>query len=413
MSDVDQIPVIRIRSGKEKQLVRRHPWVFSGAIDTSSSHTYQSDSTLVRVEDASGLFIAYGWYDSASHIPIHLLSWNESIVPDAAWWVRKISESVRRRVQLLNDTSTTAFRLIHGEADFFPGLTVDLYGTVIVCVVSARVAWEIRLAVIQTLQKLLNPSLIVVSTDSAFCGVEHMKQQTEFYEEGVLVEKSEIGLVSFTEHGLHFMIEAGAGQKSGFYCDQRENRIRVATYMAGRTVLDTFCYTGAFSLRALASKALQVTAVDSSERALEIFARQLTMNVDQGTLPDNAKSKVTLVKADVFSYLREIDAGVYDCIILDPPKLAQTKGQVDQALRAYKDLNRLAMEKIRPGGVVASFSCSGGVSRDQLQTVLAWAAKDTGKEVQILEMLGQPADHPVRLSFPESEYLKGFVFCVL
>ena len=413
MSDVDQIPVIRIRGGKEKQLVRRHPWVFSGAIDTTASSADKSDSTIVRVEDSAGRFIAYGWYDSASHIPVHLLSWDESIIPDAAWWVRMISESVKRRIRLLNDTETTACRLLHGEADFIPGLTVDLYGTVIVCMVSARVAWTIRYAVIQTLHTVLNPSLIVVSTDSAFCGVERMKQQTEFYEKGLLVEKNEIDLIAFKEHNLHFVVETGAGQKSGFYCDQRENRLRVAAYTSGRTVLDTFCYTGAFSLHALASGALRVTAVDSSERALQFFARQLTMNIEQGTLPVDAKSKVTLVKADVFSHLREIDAGAYDCIILDPPKLAQTKGQVDQALRAYKDLNRLAMEKICPGGIVASFSCSGGVSRDQLQTVLAWAAKDTGKEVQILEMLGQPEDHPVRLSFPESEYLKGFVFCVL
>lgn len=413
MSDYDRIPVVRIRSGKEKQLVRRHPWVFSGAIDQSSQRADESIPTLVRVEDVSGSFIAYGWHDSLSHIPVRLLSWDDSIVPDIAWWARMVSESVRRRARLFGNTRTSAFRLIHGEADFIPGLTADLYGTTIICLVSARIAWEMRAVVVQTLQKLLNPSLIVVSTDSAFCGIEHMKLQTEYYEQGALVDTPSISHVSFQEHGLHFTFEIGVGQKSGFYCDQRENRRLVASYTENRTVLDTFCYTGAFSLYALASRARSVTAVDSSKQALETFARQLAANVDQKTIPTDAKSSVTLVKADVFSYLREIDAGVYDCIILDPPKLAQTKGQVARALRAYKDLNRLAMEKVRPGGIVATFSCSGGVSREQLQTVLAWAAKDTGKEVQMLEVLGQPADHPIRLSFPESEYLKGFIFSVL
>jgi 23S rRNA (cytosine1962-C5)-methyltransferase len=308
---------------------------------------------------------------------------------------------------------TNTFRLVHGEADFLPGIAIDIYGSTVMCMVSARVAWDHRLVVVQTLQKLLNPLVILVSTDSAFCGVEKLQETTERYVGGILVADRQSSDVVFREHGLYYSFQPGSGQKSGFFCDQRDNRSRVAAYAKDKTVLDAFSYTGAFSFNMLAQGARSVTAVDSSAPALERLASQLELNIGKGRLPADSKDRMVVQQADVFQYLRDMRPDTFDMIVLDPPKLAHTKAQVDGALRAYKDLNRLAIQKVPRGGIVATFSCSSGVSRDMLRTAIAWAAKDARREVQILEMLGQSSDHPIRLSFPESEYLKGFIFLVL
>ena len=405
------IGTVRIRPGKEKQLVRRHPWVFSGAFDST---TEVPDSPgVVRVEDASGDFIAYGWHDRLSHIPVRLLSWRLEEFPDVSWWVDTLGSSVKRRLDLLKDSETTAIRLVHGEADFLPGLAVDAYGDRIVCIISARVAWDHRHVMVHTLQKLLNPSIIMVMVDSSFGGVESLKDAFETYVDAKLRVDSTDEMVHCLEHSIAYQFLLGKGQKSGFFCDQRDNRVRVASYSTGKDVLDAFCYSGGFTFNALKAGARSVTAVDSSAPALEMLSRNLALNMEKGNLPKEIESRVNVIQADMFEYLRTVDTDVYDMVILDPPKLARTKNQVDGALRAYMDLNRLAMMKLRQNGVLASFSCSGGVSREQLRTVLAWAAKDVGREVQILETLGQGPDHPIRLSFPESEYLKGYVCRVL
>lgn len=412
-TDGHPITTVRIRNGKEKQMVRHHPWVFSGALDAESKKSLPDDPAIVQVEDWEGRFIAFGWYDALSHIPIRLLSWDKSKIPDATWWVDTLGASVQRRLDLFKQTHTNAFRLVHGEADFLPGLTVDLYGDRIVCIVSARVAWTHRLLFVQTLQRMLNPSVIIVWTDSSFGGIEQLKESTEYYVDGKLIDAPAPDHIHFKEHDIVYGITIGSGQKSGFFCDQRENRVSVAAYAKGRDVLDAFCYSGAFSLHALANGAKSVTSVDSSAPALAQLSQNIKLNIGKNTITEDSLSHLKAIQADVFQYLRDMDSQLYDLIILDPPKLAQTKAQVDGALRAYKDLNRLAIQKIRDGGIIATFSCSGGVSREQLRTVLAWAAKDVGREVQILETLGQALDHPIRLSFPESEYLKGYIYRVL
>jgi 23S rRNA (cytosine1962-C5)-methyltransferase len=409
----DQVKAImRIRAGKEKQLVRRHPWVFSGAIDRKTS-SVPEQASIVRVENSAGNFIAYGWYDHLSHIPIRLLSWNQSIIPDNVWWTETITKAIARRSRLFSREDLSTFRLVHGEADLIPGLTVDRYHDVVVCMISARVAWEHRLLIVRTIEMTLHPAVIVVRTDASFTAIEQLKLTTEWYRQGNLVEPSQLETVVCLENHLHYIVSVGLGQKSGFFCDQRDNRARVATYAHEAMVLDACCYTGGFTLNALASGAKHVTAVDSSADALQTLSQQVELNSQKGTIPSDSPEKITLVQDDIFTFLRSVEPNSFDLIILDPPKFAQTKQQVPGALRAYKDINRLAMMAVRPGGVVASFSCSGGVSREQFHTVLAWAAKDIGREVQILETLGQPADHPVRLSFPESEYLKGYIFTVL
>ena len=407
-----ELDTIRIRRGKEKQLVRHHPWVFSGAVEPGASFG-PSDPGIVRVLDADGRFIAYGWHDAKSHILVRLLSWDERLVPDDGWWMDILRASILRRKPLFaHARHTNAFRLVHGEADLLPGLVVDMFGTTIVCNISARVAWDHRLLVVRTVQRLLNPVQIILMTDPAFCKIEQLREVIERYADGELVPLEGASEVRFKEHGMVYTVEPGEGQKSGFFCDQRENRRRVATYAKGRTCLDAFCYTGSFSLNLLAAGSGPITAVDSSLPALKTLLSQLERNVEERRLPRGSLERLTVRQADVFTYLRGMETGLFDLIILDPPKLARTKAQVEGALRAYKDLNRLAIEKIASGGIIATFSCSSAVSREHLRTVIAWAAKDAGREVQILETLGQGQDHPVRLSFPESEYLKGFILTV-
>ncbi len=409
---------VSILEGKEKLLLRHHPWVFSGAIAGIKGTLPPSGTgAVVRVETSIGRFIAYGWYDALSHISLHLLSWDEKTLPDAKWWFRTIRAAVLRRSFFFGERTgrTNACRLVHGEADFLPGLAIDLYAGMVRCIVSARIAWDVRKLVVDALQRLLKPSLIVVTTDSAFCGIEKMSEQTEWYRQGVLVDQltDEAPAVRFRENGLLFNLYPGLGQKSGFFCDQRENRARVSVYAKGAAVLDAFSYNGGFTLNALRAGASQVDAVDSSESALEQLVAHVEMNIEAGKLLPESRDRVAVVKSDVFEYLREMPNKKYGLIILDPPKLARTRNQVESAEKAYKDLNRLAIQKVAPAGIVATFSCSGSISRERFQTIIAWAAKDANREVQILETLGQPSDHPIRLSFPESEYLKGFILQVI
>ena len=313
-----------------------------------------------------------------------------------------LRSSIRRRMTLLRHTArTNAFRLVHGEADFLPGLAVDVFGDTVICKISARVAWDHRHLVVKALRTLLNPTRIIVSTDPAFCGIEQLKEETERYPDEQVPPT-----IRFREHGLSYLLEPGSGQKSGFFCDQRDNRVRIASYARGRTCLDACCYTGAFSLNLLRGGADSVTALDSSSFALEMLGSQASLNVLDKHIPEDSLSRLTTRQEDVFAYLRAMERDHYDLIILDPPKLAQTKAQVDGALRAYKDLNRLAIQKIRSGGIIATFSCSAAVSRDQLRMTIAWAAKDANREVQILETLGQGRTIPSAL-LSESEYLKG------
>ncbi len=402
--------------GKEKQPMNHHPWVFSGAIGSPKQSDIEKVGHLVKVNDHKERFIAYGWCDINSHIMVRLLSWNESVIPDEAWWANQITQSVLRRKDMItrHRDVTNAYRLIHGEADFLPGVVADLYADTIVVLLSASVAIHYELALVNALEKLLSPSVIYVYFDSSFVHTEHTSEFTHIYKDGKMAEEGEeISPVSkFLENSYYYILDA-KGQKSGFYCDQRDNRAIVSTYTKGKNVLDAFSYTGGFTINALGSGADSVTSVDSSARALSYLNKNIALNVLKGVLPEGFQSKVTCVKANVFEYLREIKENEYDVIILDPPKLAATKSQVPQALKAYKDLNRLAISKVKRGGIIASFSCSAGVSSNDLQTAIAWAAKDAGKEVHIRAIFSQGPDHPIRLSFPESHYLKGFLLFVL
>ena len=404
---------IIIKEGKEKQLLRHHPWVFSGALLTKEADLV---TDLARVETHKGQFIAYGWYDSQSHIALRLLSWDENVIPDEAWWVETITKSVLRRSAFFLDkkAGTTTFRIIFGEADMLPGLVVDVYGTMLRIIISARIAWDRRDLIVSTLEQLLKPTLTLLGTDSAFCGIEHLSETLLYYQDGgYFTPAKRLDPVRFREDNILYEVVPGKGQKSGFYCDQRENRKAIEAYAKDAVVLDGCSYTGAFSLHALRAGAKQVDLFDSSEQALKQALVHVHINQEQGNIPPESREKVSITVCDIFEQMRKILADRYDLMILDPPKLAQTKAQAQGAQKAYKDLNRLAMQKIKNGGIIATFSCSGAINLEQLRLILAWSAKDAEVEIQILKVLTQAEDHPIRLSFPESEYLGGYILRVI
>ena len=404
---------IVIKPGKEKNLLRHHPWVFSGAMEESS---VPSESAVCRVVTSEGRFIAWGIYDPESHIQLRLLSWKEDICPDEQWWRDAVRASVLRRRAFFVDkaSQTTAFRIIHGEADMLPGIAADVYGRIVRIIISARAAWDMRRTVVSAIEELLHPQMVILNTDASFCAIEHLHEVTEYYRQGErFTPDAKLDDIRIRESGLYYGMTPGSGQKSGFYCDQRENRIRIENYVDGANVLDGCSYTGGFTLHALRAGARHVHAVDSSADAVRRLLSNVNLNVELGTLGPDARDRVSAEKADIFEFLRSMPRNTYDVIILDPPKLAQTIKALDNAKKAYKDLNRTAMEKIKDGGILVTCSCSGSLTREDFRTVLAWSAKDAGVEVQVLETLGQAQDHPVRLSFPESEYLKVFILRVL
>lgn len=403
---------IIIKDGKERQLLNHHPWVFSGAIEEVKA----SSASVVKVLTADLAFLAWGWYDELSHIPVHLLSWNEEEIIDESWWSRTIKKSILRRKEFFTDKSgtTNAFRIVFSESDMLAGITADVYGKMIRIIISARVAWDHKDLFTKAIDDLLHPDVIVITTDKAYTKIEGLKETTLFYKDGAyFTPDGKMDNIFFKEDDLIFEVSPGNGQKSGFYCDQRDNRKRIEKYCNGATVLDGCSYTGAFTLHALRAGAKSVTSLDSSDPSLRQLLRNIHINQNSNKIPTDSRDKVTTKVCNIFEELRVIEKDFFDVMILDPPKLAKKKSQVETASRAYKDMNRLAMSKIKDGGIIATFSCSGGVDLTYLRTILAWAAMDSNVEIQILETLTAGADHPVRLSFPESDYLCGYIIKVI
>ena len=404
---------IVIRENREKQLEKHHPWVFTGAIKSVEPEYDNAD--WAEVYSSSGSFIAKGWYDEKSHIVLHLLTWDRDEITDEEFVASLVTNAVRRRLPFFNMEDTNCFRLIHGEADFIPGLAADCYAREIRLILSSRFALHFLNTIVSTLEETMHPQLIQVTADPFYASSEGISENTRYFVNGNEIKESERKKDNtlFMESGLWYEIAPGRGQKSGFYCDQRENRKIAERYTKGKTVLDICSYTGAFTLHALRSGALSVDAVDSSESALRHLLYQVHLNENKGVLPSGSRDRVTITDADCFDYIRQVEKDKYDVIILDPPKLAQTKSKLDNAMKAYKDLNRVAMTKIKDDGIIITFSCSGALTRENFLLVLSWAAADAGCEIQVLETLSAGADHPVRISFPESQYLKGYVLRVI
>jgi len=392
---------VLLKPGRDKAIRSRHPWVFSGAIERVKGQA--EDGEIVTVRDSKGAFLARGYLNRRSQIVVRLLSWDEREQVDEAFWAGRIAAAIVRRQALAEDSDTTAYRLIHAEADRVPGLIVDRYGDFLV-VQCLTLGIDVRRSTVAAALREAVPCAGIYERSD----VEVRTQEGLSLAVGVLYGDSPPPESEVLEHGLHFLVDLAGGQKTGFYLDQRENRRGLARYARGRETLDAFAYSGGFSVYAARAGAGPITALDVSAEALALAERNLVLN-------GLRRHQDTVQRGDVFEMLRLYrDQGrSFDLIVLDPPKFAPTRRHVERASRAYKDINLLALKLLRPGGILFTFSCSGGVDAALFQKIVFGAAVDAGREVQIVERLSQGADHPVLLSFPESAYLKGLVCRVL
>lgn len=394
-------PAVQLLPGRDKAAREGHPWVFSGAV--GGVHGDPAPGDVVRVLDAAGAFVSWGHYSPQSRIRVRLLERREDANVDGAWWSRRLLAAVDRRRRSLAEPDG-ACRLVFSEADLLPGLVIDRYGGHLALQVHTPGAERMRGPTLERLAELFPGAAVHDRSDTEQRGLEGLA--------AVLVAggaaAGESARTTIREAGLRFEVSLGSGQKTGFYIDQGSNRSAVAAWAAGRRVLDAFCYSGAFSVHAARAGAAGLTLLDSSRTALEAAVAHLALN-ELSAIP------VEVRRGDAFAELRRLrDEGrVFDLVILDPPRLAPTRSQAPKAARAYKDANLLAMKLLAPEGILATFSCSGGVDPAFFREIVRWAAKDAGREVQVLQTLGQPADHPVRLNMPESEYLKGLICRVL
>jgi len=386
-----------LKAGREKSLKRHHPWVFSGAIERVEGSPASGDTVLVRSHDGKPLALA-AW-SPQSQIRARVWSFDPSVAVDKDFFLQRTRRALGIRSSLPAARHTNALRLVHGESDGLPGLVVDRYADVLVAQFLSAGAERWRDEILDALAEETGCEAIYERSDAEVRKLEGLAPRAGFARGNRDAKRCPI-----VEHGLNFRVDVEQGQKTGFFLDQRENRQRVRALAAGREVLDGFCYTGGFAIVALAGGAKRVTAVESSAAALEVARENLAANALE-------PSQIAFEQADVFAYQRLLrDRGAkFDLVVLDPPKFAPTAAQAKNAARAYKDINLLAFKLLAPGGLLATFSCSGGIGMDLFQSIVAGAALDAGVEAKILERFGAAADHPVALEFPEGDYLKGLL----
>ncbi len=391
----EKYPVLTLKPARERSLLNRHPWVFSGAVkDLPATQT----GDIVQVQDSKKNILGYGFFDTKSQITVRMFEFSsQEIRIDEAYWHKKIKSAYELRKKYVLNLSTNAYRLLHAEGDFLPGLIVDVYNKVAVIQILIRGIEKVFPAILGGLQQI---------------GLEYIylktKENAKFADDmqiskGWLTEEFEKNLI-IRENNLKFPIDVVKGQKTGFFLDQRENRLLLQQYSKGKNVLNAFSYTGGFSVYALAGGAKSVHSVDISKDAIEVCEQAVEMNFGK-----NAPH--TSISEDCFDFLKKTEER-YDIIVLDPPAFAKNIKSVPNATRGYKELNLTAIKKIAPGGLIFTFSCSGNVNMDLFRKVVFGAAADANREVRILHQLSQPADHPVNIYHPEGEYLKGLVLQV-
>ena len=396
-------PSVIIKGSREKPIIQHHPWVFSGAIHQLPDDAANGD--VVDVVDIKGKWLARGLLNRVSQIQVRILTWQQDEAIDDNFWQHRLAAAIERRTPMLTHR-TTAYRLINAESDYLPGLIVDRYGDHLIMQIGILGMDQRKARIAELLLDLSGAQSISERSDTAARRLDGLQDA-----HGLLAGTPPPDQIEITENELRFVVELEGGQKTGFYTDQRANRAAVAAYCEGATVLNGFSYTAAFAVHALAAGAQHVTNIDSSVDALELGETNLHLN---GFDPDDVTENIA---GDIFEVLRDWredqDAPRFDVVILDPPKFAHNKGQIERALRGYKDLNMLGMQMLKPGGILATFSCSGLVSADLFQKVVFGAAVDVNRDVQILEWRHQDVDHPVAITFPEGEYLKGLICRVL
>ena len=388
------ITTLFLRRGKSESLKRFHPWVFSGAIAGANGKLNEGD--VVRIVSNENELMGYGHYQIGS-IAVRMLTFREEKI-DHAFWVTRLSEALRLRkaLQLTGRADNNIYRLVHGEGDRSPGLVIDVYGKTAVMQahsVGMHMSREqIADALIEASEGLIENVYYKSETTLPF--------KADLHQENGFLRGHDEGNVA-VENGLKFHIDWLRGQKTGFFVDQRENRSLLEHYAKGRNVLNMFCYTGGFSVYAMRGGANLVHSVDSSAKAIDLTRANAEMN-----FPGDARHEA--FAEDAFKFLEQAGSN-YDLIVLDPPAFAKHKDALPRALKGYTRLNAIAFRKIKPGGIVFTFSCSQAVNKDQFRLAVFTAAAQSGRHVRILHQLHQPADHPINIYHPEGEYLKGLV----
>jgi 23S rRNA (cytosine1962-C5)-methyltransferase len=384
---------IRLRPGKERSLIKRHPWVFAGSVDKGGGDSGET----VRVEASDGSFLAWGAYSGRSQIRVRAWSFDEAERIDEAFFARRIERAIALRASL--PIESDGVRLVHGEADGLPGLIVDRYADVLSAQFLSAGTERWKGVIADALVAATGCARLYERSDSGVRGLEGLAAKTGWLRGEGATE------VTIREHAWRLTLDVAEGHKTGFYLDQRDNRALFAQWvrrLGAQRVLNCYCYTGGFSVAALAGGASAVTSVDSSAAALDRARAHVTANGFDATAQ-------RFDDADVNSFLREqLKAGAqYDAIVLDPPKFAPTAAHAERAARAYKDINRLALKLLAPGGLLFTFSCSGGVGAELFHKIVAGAGIDAGVDGALVARLEAAPDHPTTLFFPEGEYLKG------
>jgi 23S rRNA (cytosine1962-C5)-methyltransferase len=392
----DANPLLRLKPGRDKSLRQRHPWIFSGAIASVDGELEPGDT--VDVHDADGKFVARAAYSPESQIRARVWTFDVREPVDARFIARRVARAVEARARML-DRQHSGCRLIHGESDALPGVVADRYADTVVLQLSSTGAERWRDAIVAALAEATAAECVYERSDADVRKLEGLLPRA-----GVVHGKL-LDAVMFVEDGIIYRVDVVDGQKTGFYLDQRDNRATVRALAAGCRMLNVFAYTGGFALAALAGGAANVVSIESSSDAIGLARENLARN------PALPADRAEWREADAFAELRRMrDQGAaFDLIVLDPPKFAPTVAHAERAARAYKDVNLWALKLLRPGGVLATFSCSGGIDVALFRKIVAGAALDAGTEAMIIGHLGAAADHPVALAFPEGEYLKGLL----
>lgn len=387
--------IIRLKDGKERSLLRRHPWVFDGAIASGGGDAGET----VRIESHAGQFLGWAAFSPSSKIRARVWSFNEAQRIDACFFMARIEQAINARS--LFDIKSDGLRLIHGESDGLPGLVVDRYADTLVAQFSSCGAEKWKKVIVEALLAQTGLTRLYERSDASVRSLEGLPEAT-----GWLAGSGDTGII-ITEHDWKLSLDAAQGHKTGFYLDQRDSRQKFAAYtrrLQFKQVLNCYCYTGGFTVAALAGGAGHVTSIDSSGPAIERAKANVALN-------GFAAGCTTMLDADVNASLRQYvkEGRTFDAIVLDPPKFAPTVTHAERAARAYKDINRLALSILAPGGVLFTYSCSGGISADLFHKIVASAGSDAGVDAFISERMGGAPDHPMTLAFPEGEYLKGLV----
>lgn len=387
---------IKLRNGKDQSLKRFHPWIFSGAIARMDDGIAEGD--IVRVVDTKEEFLAIGHYQKG-FIAVRVLSFTDIEINDSFWFSRLDKALQARRACNIIRPDNNTYRLVHGEGDRLPGLIIDIYDNAAIIQAHSVGMHMQRKDIARQLRTLYGDKLTCIYYKSETT----LPYKADLNEESGFLYGKASDVVA-TENGLKFYIDWLKGQKTGFFIDQRDNRSLIEKYSQGKKVLNMFCYTGGFSVYALRGGASMVHSVDSSERAIEMTNRNIALN-----FPDAANHEA--YATDAFSYLKDMDNS-YDLIVLDPPAFAKHKDALRNALKGYTRLNAKAMQKIKPGGILFTFSCSQAVNKDQFRLAVFTAAAQSHRFVRVLHQLHQPTDHPINIYHPEGEYLKGLVLYI-